>query len=63
MHTDAVDVGYGGTINFEDMGRDVYGSIRIQGKCIWKDLAESISVRELRSIRFLLVGSLAKKIQ
>jgi len=62
MHTDAADVGYGGTLNAEDLSPGVDGNWRAQGILNWRDRAESISYRELKAIRLLLQGSLGKNV-
>lgn len=53
MHSDAADVGYGGTLGFDE----VAGSPGLwEGQGIWAptDRAESITLRELRAVRLLL---------
>ena len=62
IHTDAADVGYGGTLNVEDLSAGVPGKWKAQGIWSWKDRAQSISYRELKAIRMLLTGSLGKQL-
>lgn len=57
MHTDAADVGYGGTLGFRTEPGDP-GLWESQGIWGWQDRAESISYRELKAIRLLLTGPL-----
>lgn len=63
MHSDAADVGYGGTVHFDDYraGRD--GMHCDQGVWQWMDRAESITFRELREVRKLLSRDLGEKIR
>jgi hypothetical protein len=57
LHTDAADVGYGGTLSTSgNPGGD--GVWKEQGVWAWTDREESISVRELRAVRLLLQGTL-----
>jgi hypothetical protein len=60
LHTDAADVGYGGTLDTDgEPGQD--GQWQEQGIWSWRDRAESISVRELRAVRVLLQGSIGER--
>jgi hypothetical protein len=60
MHTDAADVGYGGTLDSSgEPGED--GVWHEQGIWSWRDRAEPISVRELRAIRMLIQGALGER--
>lgn len=54
LDMDAVDVGYRGTLNDKDLRAGVAGMWCDQGVWNWKDLAESITYRELKAIRILL---------
>lgn len=58
LHTDAADLGYGGTLgpSMEPGARGLW-----EGQGIWTaaDRAQSITLRELRSVRLLLVRSFA----
>jgi hypothetical protein len=60
MHTDAADVGYGGTLDREGQPGD-QGAWESQGVWGWKDRAQSINVRELKAVRLLLQGTLGEK--
>jgi hypothetical protein len=57
MHTDAADVGFGGTLDVEGNPGDPE-QWQDQGIWEWKDRAEYISVRELKAIRMVLMGTL-----
>ena len=56
MHTDGADVGFGGTLNTQDLTAGIDGQWQAQGVWTWEDRAESISYRELKAIRRLLTG-------
>lgn len=62
IHSDAADMGYGGTLNFVDMEAGVDGEFHDQGVWSWKDRAESITYRELKAIRLLLMGRLGNRL-
>lgn len=62
MHTDAADMGFGGTLNTDDLRQGVPGMWCSQGVWSWKDRAKSISLRELKAIRKLLLGRLGQRI-
>jgi hypothetical protein len=62
MHTDAAEVGYGGTLDF-DRRPGNSGLWESQGVWGWRDRAQSITVRELRAVRMLLQGMLGQKSQ
>lgn len=62
IHTDAADVGYGGTLNTTDLRPGVDGQWHAQGIWSWKDRAQSITLRELKAVRLMLTGSLGKRI-
>ncbi len=53
LHSDAADVGYGGTLGTDDSA-GAPGIWEAQGIWKWQDRAESISYRELKAIRMLL---------
>jgi hypothetical protein len=62
MHSDAAEVGYGGTLDFD--GRPGYSGLwESQGVWRWRDRAQNITVRELRAVRMLLQGMLGQKSQ
>lgn len=63
MHTDAADVGYGGTLNNVDLSPGVAGMWSDQGVWNWKDRAESITFRELKAIRKILQGTLGQEVR
>jgi hypothetical protein len=54
VHADASDIGYGGTLNYDDQTPGADGIFRAQG--IWEasDRREIIALRELRALRLLL---------
>lgn len=52
MHTDAEDVGYGGTLKLEEMSEGRDGMIRDQGILSWKEIVSSITYRELRGFGY-----------
>lgn len=60
VHTDATDVGYGGTINLTYVFPVIQGQHQIQGIWACRDCAESITYRELKAIRLLRSGKLGK---
>lgn len=62
LHTDAADVGYGGTLNVSDLRPGLPGQWNAQGIWSWRDRAESISYRELKAIRLILTGSLGSQL-
>lgn len=62
MHTDAADMGYGGTLNASDHRPGVQGEAHTQGVWSWKDRARTITLRELKAIRLLLMGPLGREI-
>ena len=61
IHTDAADMGFGGTLNTRDLRPGVHGMWSAQGVWDWKARAESITLRELRAIRLLLCGQLGQE--
>lgn len=63
VHADAAEVGYGSTLNTEDLQAGVDGFRRSQG--IWDclDRAMSITYRALKAVRLLLSGFLRQKAQ
>ncbi len=56
LHTDAADVGYGGTMGTTDRAGDP-GLWWAQGVWSWQDRAESISYQELKALRMMLSNS------
>jgi hypothetical protein len=62
MHTDAADVGFGGTLDVEGNPGDP-GQWQDQGIWGWMDRAECISVRELKAIRMVLMGILGERVK
>jgi hypothetical protein len=60
MHTDAADVGYGGTLGITGNPGDA-GLWESQGVWGWKDRAQCISECELRAVPLLLQGRLGQK--
>lgn len=63
MHTDSADVGYGSTLNMKDLRAGVCSMWCDQRMCNWKDRASSITSRELKEIRVLLMGGLGTEVQ
>lgn len=61
IHTDAADVGYGGTRKVDTLLPGVNGQWKAQGIWSWQDRANSITYRELKHIRVLLSGYLETK--
>jgi hypothetical protein len=62
MHTDAADVGFGGKLDVAGNPGD-RGQWQDQGIWEWKDRAECISVRELKVIRMVLMGTLGERVK
>jgi hypothetical protein len=62
MHTDAADVGFGGTLDVEGNSGDP-GQWQDQGIWKWKIKEECISVRELKEIRMVLMGTLGERVK
>jgi hypothetical protein len=62
MHTDAADMGFGGTLDIAESPGDP-GQWQDQGIWEWKDRAECISVRELKAIRMVLMGTLREGVK
>lgn len=62
MHTDAADMGYGGTLNVRDLTAGAPGMWCGQGVWSWQERAESINLRELRAVRMMLLGCLKEPI-
>lgn len=63
LHSDAADVGYGGTLNDKDLTAGVSGLWSDQGVWNWRDRAEAITHRELKAIRMLLQGPLGTEVK
>lgn len=61
IHSDAADLGYGGTWNVQDFRAGVDGLRSSQGIWDWRDRAKSISFRELKAIRLLLLEDLVQR--
>jgi hypothetical protein len=59
MHTDAADVGLGGTLDVEE-NPGYPGQWQDQGIWEWNDKAECISVRELKAIRMVLMETMGE---
>lgn len=55
-------MGYGGTLNVQDLSPGVPGYWQAQGIWSWRDRAQSISYRELKAVRLLLTGSLGTEV-
>jgi hypothetical protein len=62
MHTDAADVGFGGTLALKGNLGDLR-TWQDQGIWQWMDRAECSSVRELKAIRMLLAGQLGERVK
>ena len=62
IRTDAADLGYGGTLNFQNFDAGVNGHFRSQGIWCWRDRAASISHRGLKAIRKFLCRNLGTKL-
>jgi hypothetical protein len=62
VHTDAADVGFGGTLDVAGNPGDP-GQWQYQEIWEWKDRAECISVRELKAIRMVLMGTLGERVK
>jgi Reverse transcriptase (RNA-dependent DNA polymerase) len=62
MRTDAADMGFGGTLGIAGSPGDP-GQWQDQGIWEWKDRAECISVRELKIIRMVLMGTLGERVK
>ena len=62
MHTDAADLGYGGTLNFQNFDAGVNGHFRSQVIWSWRDRAARISLRERKALRKLLCSHLSTKL-
>jgi hypothetical protein len=62
MHTDAADVGFGGTLDVVGNPGDP-GQWQDQGIWEWKERAECILVRELKAIRMVLMGKLGERVK
>jgi hypothetical protein len=62
MHTDAADMGFGATLDMAGNPWDP-GQWQDQGIWDWKDRAECISVRELKAIRVVLMGTLRERVK
>jgi hypothetical protein len=62
MHTDAADVGFGGTLDVEGNPGDPE-QWQDQGIWEWKERAECISVRELKAICMVLMGTLRERVK
>jgi Reverse transcriptase (RNA-dependent DNA polymerase) len=62
MHSDAADFGYGGTLGPVGKAGD-RGLWESQGVWGWEDRAKSISYRELKAVRMLLMGAIGTKIK
>jgi hypothetical protein len=62
MHTDAADMGFGGTLDIAGNPWDPR-QWQDQGIWEWKDRAECISVRKLKAIRMVLMGTLRERVK
>lgn len=62
LNANTADVGYCGTLNSADNRLEVSGELQIQGVWSWKDRAKTITYRELKAIRVLMVGPMGQKI-
>jgi hypothetical protein len=62
MHTDAADMGFCGTLDIAGNPGDP-GQWQDQGIWEWKDRAECISVRELKAICMVLMGTLGDRVK
>ena len=62
VHTDAAGLGYGATLNFNDLSPGVPGMYSTQGVWSWRERAKAITHRELRAIRLSLSRSLGYEI-
>lgn len=62
VHTDAADVGFGATLNFQDMCSGVRGMYVDQEVWTWKERASAITHRELGAVRLALSRSISKKL-
>ena len=56
-------MGYGGTLHFDNLELGIDGQLHAQGIWDWRDRAHSISYRELKEIRKLLMGHLVHKLE
>ena len=58
IHADAVDVGYGGTLNLTDYRPGIEGMRVDLGVWTWQYRALHITFRELKAVKFVLQGML-----
>ena len=63
IHSNAADMGYGGTLRFNNLEQGIDGQWHAQSIWDWRDRAHSISYRELKAIRKLLMGHLGHKLE
>ena len=63
IHSDAADMGYGCTLHFDNLEQGIGGQWHAQGIWEWRYRAHSISYRELKAIRKLLMGHLGHKLE
>ena len=63
VHTDAADMGYGGTLNHQDHRPGVAGLWCDQGVWSWQDRAAPITYRELKTVRLILQGMIGKQVE
>lgn len=62
LHEDAAELGWGGTLDDQELSGSVDGICRAQGIRDWRELAESIRYRELNSISMLLTGTIGTEV-
>jgi hypothetical protein len=62
MHTDAADMRFDGTLDIAGNPGDP-GQWQDQGIWEWKDRAECISVKEVKAIRMVLMGTLVERVK
>lgn len=58
VHTDAPEVGYGSTLNFDDFNAVVQGLCCHQSVWEWRNRSKRITYRELNALRIALARSL-----
>lgn len=63
LHTDAADMGFGGTLNLHDLSAGAPGMWSDQGCWNWRARSRSIQLRELKAIRMTLTRRLGERLE
>ena len=62
IHTNAADLGFGATLNTQDLRPEIPGQWAEQGVWSWQDRAESISYGKVKAVRMALTGAIGRQV-